>query len=261
MSLVVLAPFSVQTPYLRLGDNLEEPSNLGFCIDLKGWNPPTFTNAQTHSCKPTDGSAGGGTDEEFEPRDGAVRGRADAHGRCLQAKSATAGAALDVPLCESEEPLQSFVWDAAAGTLTLAGGGGLCLAAGATLRQANSFWARDLELADCAATDATLLTWRVEGAAASHNCMTREMWSAEKTAWCCANQQLGCPAPPSPPPTPPPPAGLTTGVLIAIVAAVVIVFAILALSVLAVRRGLCGTKSRAAAGAGGKAADVALEGA
>ena len=216
-----LATLAVQTPYLRLDDNLEEPSGYGFCIDLRGWNPPTFVNAQAHSCKPSDGRAGGGTDEEFVPRDGAVVGRADADGRCLQAKSATSGAGLDVPSCDAAEPLQSFAWDASAGTLTLGGGGGLCLAAGATLRQANSYWARDLMLADCAATDAALITWRIEGDGtasdtAAFNCMTRELWSAEKTAWCCANQQLGCPSPPLPPPLPPPPA--SSAAVVAIIA-------------------------------------------
>eukprot|EP00662_Eupelagonemidae_sp_cell21_P020015 gene20015-10019_t len=28
---------------------------------------------------------------------------------------------------------------------------------------------------------------------AEPNCLTKEQWSAEKTAWCCAHQQLGCP--------------------------------------------------------------------
>ena len=26
------------------------------------------------------------------------------------------------------------------------------------------------------------------------NCRTREAWTAEKTEWCCENQNLGCPA-------------------------------------------------------------------
>lgn len=250
----------VKTPYLRLADNLDEPKALGFCVDLKGWNPPTFVNAQTHSCKPSSGNAGGGTDEEFEPLDGAVRGRADAAGRCLQAKSATAGAGLDVPTCDSAEALQSFTWDDSAGTLSLGGGGGLCLAAGATLRQANSYWARDLQLSDCATTDAKLLTWRVEGAvedsaaspstsAESHNCMTRELWSAEKTTWCCANKQLGCSSPSSLPP----PAGPGAGALIAIIAGAVVGTLALAIVAVIVMRRRKPARGRAPAGAGKQA--------
>ena len=99
------------------------------------------------------------------PVDGKVKGRADAEGRCLQAKSATAGAGLDVPPCVADEPLQSFAWDAAAGTLRLEGGpeGGLCVAAGATMRAANSFKARDLTVESCAATDSKLITWKIVG--------------------------------------------------------------------------------------------------
>ena len=25
-----------------------------------------------------------------------------------------------------------------------------------------------------------------------YNCYTREMWSAQKAAWCCASKQIGC---------------------------------------------------------------------
>jgi len=43
-----------------------------------------------------------------------------------------------------------------------------------------------------------------------YNCYTRELWTPEKTAWCCENKQLGCPrqnaapfVPPTPAPKPP----------------------------------------------------------
>lgn len=164
----------VQTPFLRLKDNLDEPKQLGFCIDLKGWNPVAFTDAQAHSCKPSSGSAGGGTDEEFVPQNGAVAGRADASGRCLQAQSAAAGAGLDVPACDVAQPLQKFTWvgDNSTGTLVLGGNPppapALCLAAGAALRQANSYWARDLELQPCASAPKKLITWTVEGGTVSN---------------------------------------------------------------------------------------------
>ena len=158
LSLVILSlALSVKTPYLRLDDNLDEPEGLGFCIDLKGWRPVQFVDAQLHSCKPSSGRAGGGTDEEFEPRGGAIIGRADADGRCLEAKSAAEGAGLDVPQCNAAESLQRFTWDAGAGTLRFQGGA-LCLGSGAQIRQANSFWARDLLLTDCSSTDAKFVT-------------------------------------------------------------------------------------------------------
>jgi len=227
----------VQTPYLRIDDNLEEPENLGFCVDLRGWNPVRFEDAQAHSCKPSGGRAGGGTDEEFEPRGGAIVGRADADGRCLQAKSATAGSGVDVPLCDGTEPLQRFSWQAATGTLRLEAST-LCLGVGDSLRAANSFWARDLILAECGTTDAKYITWRIEGGTPTPtptpaptptptpthpttlHCLTKELWSTEKATGCCETAALGCPsaeasavtkvASQSPSPPLPPPASAAT---------------------------------------------------
>jgi hypothetical protein len=162
------ATHAVKMPYLRPVDNLQEPNNLGFCIDLRGW-PGKFTNAQLHSCKPTGGPAGGGSDQQFVPKAGAIAGRADAAGHCLQAKSASAGSQLDVPKCDSTQPLQQFAW--VRGQLIL-GSTKLCLAASPRLRLAScggtcgSFMARNLELQPCASTPKTLTTWRVETAAA-----------------------------------------------------------------------------------------------
>ena len=186
----------VQTPYLRIDDNLEEPENVGFCIDLRGWNPVRFEDAQAHSCKPSGGRAGGGSDEEFEPRGGAIVGRADADGHCLQAKSATADSGVDVPLCDASEPLQRFSWQATTGTLRLeATTPTLCLGVGASLRAANTFWARDLILAECGTTDARYIKWRIEGGSATtFDCHTKELWSTEKSTWCCETAALGCPS-------------------------------------------------------------------
>ena len=128
-----------------------------------------YTDAQLHSCKPSSGRAGGGTDEEFVPKDGAVRGRAMAEGRCLQAQAASAGSGFDVPVCNPSETLQKFAWDAQDGTLTLessaaVGAEPMCVTAGAAMRQANSFWARDMELRPCAGTPTKLKKWYVVAA-------------------------------------------------------------------------------------------------
>lgn len=47
-------------------------------------------------------------------------------------------------------------------------------------------------------------TTTTEGPADPFNCLTREVWAAEKVDWCCANKGLGCTTP-EPPNTPPPP--------------------------------------------------------
>ena len=161
---------AVEPPYLTLADNLGEPAGLGMCIDLKGWRPVQFTDAQLHSCKPSDGPAGGGSDQQFVPRGGAVVGLADAAGHCLQATSATAGSHIDVPACDAAAPLQQIDWDAGTGKLQLRGTS-LCLAAGPRSRaagvgtaSAGSFVARNLRLQPCSATDRTLVEWRVVAA-------------------------------------------------------------------------------------------------
>ena len=40
--------------------NLDEPAGLGWCLDLKGWNPARYTDLQAHSCKKA-GRASGST--------------------------------------------------------------------------------------------------------------------------------------------------------------------------------------------------------
>ena len=44
-ALLVSTTQAVPRPYMRLTDNLGEPKDLGFCMDLKGWGPKmTFDN-------------------------------------------------------------------------------------------------------------------------------------------------------------------------------------------------------------------------
>ena len=113
---------------------------------------------QAHSCK-----TGAGTDEQFEPLDGAVVGRADAEGRCVQAHSAASSSGFDAQLCDNTEALQRFEWNATAGSLVLEGSS-LCIVVGESVRSANQYYARDLLLAECDATSAALKTWEVNGA-------------------------------------------------------------------------------------------------
>jgi len=45
----------------------------------------------------------------------------------------------------------------------------------------------------CIAQAACTTTQPATATATSFNCLTREMWSAKKTQWCCAHRNLGCP--------------------------------------------------------------------
>jgi len=47
----------------------------------------------------------------------------------------------------------------------------------------------------CIAQAACATAQLATATATSFNCFTREMWSAEKTAWCCEHRNLGCPTP------------------------------------------------------------------
>jgi len=47
----------------------------------------------------------------------------------------------------------------------------------------------------CIAQAACATAQLATATATSFNCFTREMWSAEKTAWCCEHRDLGCPTP------------------------------------------------------------------
>ena len=52
------APTSTKTPppYISLTDNLNEPKNVGWCLDLQGWGKSIkFTDMQVHSCKDSGG--------------------------------------------------------------------------------------------------------------------------------------------------------------------------------------------------------------
>ena len=52
---------AVPNPKLEMQDNLSEPMNYGFCLDLKGWGETTtFDSVHMHSCKPDGDRPDGG---------------------------------------------------------------------------------------------------------------------------------------------------------------------------------------------------------
>lgn len=159
LALAGSAVLAVATPHLQLAYKADAPDDLHFCLDLLGWNPPTFQNMQAHSCKPN-----GGTDEEFVPQDGAIVGRADADGRCMTAHSAAAGSGFDADPCDGSDVLQRFDWDAASGSLVLQGTS-LCVAVGEEVRPAGPYYARDLLLSECGQPPGAFQQWEVNGAA------------------------------------------------------------------------------------------------
>ena len=117
---------AVPVPYLRLQDNLDEPTELGYCLDLRGWDPPSFISLQAHSCKPSySTAAGGGSDQSFAVGGSSIKGQLDAAGMCLQAAELTINSQINAAACSAAEPLQQLCHNAD-GTISV---GGLCLVA------------------------------------------------------------------------------------------------------------------------------------
>merc|ERR1711928_76948 len=77
--LVLPATLGVELPYMRLRDNLDEPSAFGFGLDLQGFGVNVrFTDMQAHSLKPS-----GGTDMQFNMTNNQIRGYGDGEGHCV----------------------------------------------------------------------------------------------------------------------------------------------------------------------------------
>lgn len=140
---------NIQTPspVLFLADNLDEPDQLGYCLDTLGRGQSD--RAQVHSCKPNGG------DVQFQ-FDQATR----------QIKSvAFTGICLDVAdqnfaLVEcSDVESQKFLFDSETGEIQLATNTDLCLSTAAESRQAGPYMSRDLSITECDATPANLKTW------------------------------------------------------------------------------------------------------
>lgn len=150
-TVTLAAPPDVQTsaPVIYLADNLDEPEQLGFCIDTLGRG--LSDQLQLHSCKP----AGGDVQFTFDPATGHVESH-ESPGLCMEVTEVSTTAAFLLVDC-AEKDTQSFTVQEATirPTIDLT----LCVAGGPSTRAAGPFVSRDLVIAACASTDPTLLTW------------------------------------------------------------------------------------------------------
>merc|ERR1712010_278846 len=129
LNLLLLLPstLSIELPYIRLRDNLEEPEQLGFGLDLQGHGAGVlFTDMQAHSLKPT-----GGTDMQFNITENQIQGFGDAEGGSILLEAST----LLPPR--------------------------LCLTVGQDLIQAGPFFKRHLFVTLCDMVDPKFKTWDV----------------------------------------------------------------------------------------------------
>ena len=155
----------ITPPYLRVKDGLDEKEALGFCIDLKGWNPVRYDDLQAHSCKKAGRASGSGSDvigadQRFKLTDKSeievLFESNDGTRRCLAARDGSSGSGVDAKVCDGST-VQRFCL--VKGEIRAQDGSGRCLVVGSASRQANTYMARTLLLADCQATQAELRMW------------------------------------------------------------------------------------------------------
>ena len=144
-------------PVIYLADNIDEKDKLGWCIDTlgRGWSE----QLQTHSCKPQGGDVQFSYDKETRQIMSV-----EFPGKCATLHgAAAAGVSFDLLDCIATSVAQLFIYNAETREFMPEGDRDLCIAAGAESRSAGPFMSRNLELAPCAATDASLKQWVVKG--------------------------------------------------------------------------------------------------
>jgi hypothetical protein len=164
LSSLVTLPANAATPELQtpapviyLADNMDEKDKLGWCIDTlgRGWSE----QLQTHSCKPQ----GGDVQFSYNKETRQIMS-VEFTGKCATLhEAAAAGVSFDLLDCSATSAAQVFIYNAETLEFMSEGDLSLCVAAGAESRSAGPFMSRDLELAPCASTDASLKQWIVKG--------------------------------------------------------------------------------------------------
>jgi hypothetical protein len=144
-------------PVIYLADNLDEKDKLGWCIDTlgRGWSE----QLQTHSCKPR----GGDVQFSYSVETRHIMS-VEFPGKCATLhEAAAAGVSFDLLDCSATSAAQLFIYNAETLEFMPEGDRSLCIAAGAESKSAGPFMSRNLELAPCASTDASLKQWVVKG--------------------------------------------------------------------------------------------------
>ena len=143
-------------PVIYLQDNLDEETNLGWCIDTVGRG--FGEQLHSHSCKPK----GGDVQFDFNATSGNIES-VEYAGKCL---TIVDGADANIPFglldCIADQDSQQFIYSSDNLQFHPANDDSLCIAVGSSSRKAGPFMSRDLLLAKCADTDSKFLQWIVK---------------------------------------------------------------------------------------------------
>lgn len=147
MALAEAPNLQTPSPVLYLADNLDEPDQLGYCLDTVGRGQSD--RAHVHSCKPRGGDVQFFYDEASKQIQSATFDNI-----CLD----IADQRFALVVCTGAET-QKYDFDIERGELRPSSTPSLCLSSAEQSRQAGPYMSRDLVLADCATTPVALKSW------------------------------------------------------------------------------------------------------
>lgn len=147
---VIQAP----APIVYLADNLDEPDQVGWCIDTKGRAFQDTLHA--HSCKP----AGEDVLFSYDAPSGQIRS-ATYDNKCTVLLAPTAEVRFGLVDCDANASAQMFDYDSASYEFSPRGDRARCISVGDTSRAAGPWVARDLLLTPCAQTAPSLKQWLI----------------------------------------------------------------------------------------------------
>lgn len=149
------ADVQTPSPVIFLSDNLNEPDNLGWCIDTVGRGFAESLHA--HSCKPR----GGDVQFKYDANDQSISSVAFSD-KCITRNSADSKVTFGLVDCDTTSAAQKFNFNSSTGFITPVTDSDLCIAVGESIRKAGPFSSRDLELLECTATESARITWTVK---------------------------------------------------------------------------------------------------
>ncbi|MFK7846210.1 MAG: ricin-type beta-trefoil lectin domain protein [Rhodothermales bacterium] len=138
-------------PVIHLVDNLGEQDQLGWCLDTLGRS--FAERLQAHSCKPQ----GGDVQFFLDAETGLIKSVAfDDYCMVNQPENDTT---FGMVTCDEDADEQRFVFDATTKEIRPMASPAQCVVVGSQGRSAGPFMSRDLLLAECSVTDASLKQW------------------------------------------------------------------------------------------------------